>query len=69
MPPDASEERLAIAAFRYRLIAEALEVSNVAVGAVLAATASSTHTDPRGRPYRCTARTLWRCLCATAEAG
>lgn len=70
MPPDASDEALAIAAFRYRLIAEALEVSSeVAVGAVLAVTASGTHTDPLGRPFRCTARTLWRYLCAYRRGG
>ena len=53
-----------MAAFRYRLIAEALEVKNADVGAVLTATASRTHTDPRGRPFRCAPRTLWCYLSA-----
>lgn len=70
MLPEATDEALAIAAFRYRLIAEALEVHNAeAVGSVLSATASETHTDPRGRPYQCSARTLWRWVCAYRRDG
>ena len=70
MLPEATDEALAIAAFRYRLIAEALEVQNAeAVSSVLAATALQTHTNPRGQPYRCSARTLWRYVCAYRRGG
>jgi putative transposase len=69
VPRDESEDALAIAAFRYRLIAEALEVEHAELGALLTATASRTHSDPRGRPFRCSVRTLWRYLCAYRRGG
>lgn len=69
MPIDPEEEALALAAFRYRLIAEALEVSDASVAAVLTAIASRAHTDPHGQPFRCTVRTLWRYLRAYRRGG
>jgi putative transposase len=60
---DRAERGLEIAAFRYRLIAEALElVGEEAVGVVLHRIGAATHSDPWGRPFQCKARTLWRYL-------
>jgi len=67
--PRDEDESLATAAFRYRLIAEALEVSDTAVARVLATIAGSTHTDPRGKAMRCSVRTLWRYLRAYRRGG
>ncbi|HET7293190.1 MAG TPA: Mu transposase C-terminal domain-containing protein [Vicinamibacteria bacterium] len=69
MASENDDAALAIAAFRYRLIAEALEVSDAAVAQVLTAIASQTHNDPQGRPFRCTVRTLWRYLHAYRRGG
>ncbi len=69
MPPKSDDEALAIAVFRYGLIAEALEVSHAEVAAVLAETAARPHIDPAGRPFRCAPRTLWRFLSAYRRGG
>lgn len=70
MADDRAERGLEIAAFRYRLLAEALELSSEdAVGAVLARIAAATHSDPWGRPVQCKARTLWRYLTAYRRGG
>jgi putative transposase len=67
---DRTDRGLEIAAFRYRLIAEALELSgDEAVSAVLSRIATTTHSDPWGRPFQCTARTLWRYLRAYRRGG
>ena len=70
MAEDRDERALEIAAFRYRLIAEALELSSDdAVSAVLSRIASATHSDPWGRPFQCKVRTLWRYLRAYRSGG
>ena len=70
MADDRVDRGLEIAAFRYRLIADALEVSgDEAVSAVLSRVASVTHSDPWGRPFRRQARTLWRYLGAYRRGG
>jgi len=67
---DRTDRGLEIAAFRYRLIAEALELSGEeAVSAVLSRIAAATHSDPWGRPFQCKARTLWRYLRAYRGGG
>jgi putative transposase len=67
---DRVERGLEIAAFRYRLIAEALELSSEeAVGAVLHRIAAAAHSDPWGRPFQCKTRTLWRYLRAYRRGG
>lgn len=69
MDVPSDDEALATAAFRYRLIAEALEVSETAVASVLGTIAARTHTDPHGQPFRCSVRTLWRYLRAYRRGG
>lgn len=70
MAEDRADRGLEIAAFRYRLIAEALELSGEeAVSAVLRRIAAATHSDPWGRPFQCKARTLWRYLTAYRRGG
>lgn len=69
MPGEEDDEALATAAFRYRLIAEALEVSDTAVARMLGRIAGSMHTDPRGKAVRCSVRTLWRYLSAYRRGG
>jgi transposase InsO family protein len=67
---DRDERAFEVAAFRYRLIAEAIELSSDdAVSAVLSRIASATHSDPWGRPFQCRARTLWRYLRAYRRGG
>ena len=63
MANDRDERAFEVAAFRYRLIAEAIELSSDdAVSAVLSRMASATHAGPWGRPFQCRVRTLWRYL-------
>lgn len=70
MPLDRAEQGLEIAAFRYRLIAEALELeSQQGVDAALREVASATHGDPWGRPFQCKVRTLWRYLKSYRRGG
>lgn len=70
MANDRDDRALEVAAFRYRLIAEAIELSSDdAVSAVLSRLASATHSDPWGRPFQCRARTLWRYLRAYRRGG
>jgi transposase InsO family protein len=67
---DRADRGLEIAAFRYRLIADALELSGEeAVSAVLAGIAASARSDPWGRPFQCKVRTLWRYLRAYRAGG
>jgi putative transposase len=67
---DHADRGLEIAAFRYRLIAEALEVSgDEALSAVLGRIAAAVHSDPWGHPFQCKARTLWRYLAAYRRGG
>jgi putative transposase len=67
---DRADRGLEIAAFRYRLIAEALELSgDEAVSEVLSRIAAATHSDPWGRPFQCKARALWRYLRAYRRGG
>jgi hypothetical protein len=67
--PSDEDDALATAAFRYRLIAEALEVSETAIARVLTTIAGRPHTDPRGETVRCSVRTLWRYLHAYRRGG
>lgn len=70
MADDRADRGLEIAAFRYRLIADALELSGEeAVSVVLAGIAATTHSDPWGRPFQCKVRTLWRYLRAYRGGG
>ena len=70
MADDRADRGLEIAAFRYRLIAEAIELSGEeAVSAALSAIASVAHSDPWGRPFQCQVRTLWRYLRAYRRGG
>jgi putative transposase len=63
------ERALAIAAFRHRLIAEAIEAGREGVVAALREAAGREHVDPRGRTVRVTVRTLWRWLRAYRRGG
>lgn len=58
------ERSLEIAAFRYRVIAEAAEAGGEGVAAALRRAAARTYLDPRGRSVRFRIRTLWRWLAA-----
>ena len=70
MAEERADRGLEIAAFRYRLIAEALELSgDEAVSAVLSRIAATAHSDPWGLPFQCKARTLWRYLTAYRRGG
>jgi putative transposase len=55
-----SERHLALALFRYRLIAEALEAERGSRAEILRAVASEEHITPAGEPFRVTVRTLER---------
>lgn len=64
------ERALAIAAFRHRLIAEAIELDDAdGTSAALTRVAERTHTDPRGRSVRFDVRTLWRWIHAYRRGG
>jgi putative transposase len=63
------ERALAHAAFRHRLIAEAIEAGREGVADALREAAARAHLDPRGRCVRVTVRTLWRWLAAYRRGG
>ena len=60
---------LDIAAFRYRLIADAIEAGPGEIGRVLASVASKEHITPSGNRVRFQVRTLWRYLSAYRRGG
>jgi putative transposase len=60
---------LAIAAFRYHLIAAALESEGEGVSAELQEVASMSHRDPDGREVRVSLATLWRWLARHRDQG
>ena len=57
-----NDRTLAIAAFRFHLIATALEAEGEGVAAELQEVASASHRDPDGREVRVSLATLWRWL-------
>jgi putative transposase len=63
------ERSLQIAAFRHRLIAEAIEAEREELGEKLREAAARAHTDPRGHEVRPTVRTLWRWMSAYRRGG
>lgn len=65
---DDEERRLEIAAFRYRVIADAAE-STCGVTEAIEEAASRSYVDQTGRETRFKARTLWRYLQAYREGG
>lgn len=60
---------LIIAAFRHRIIAEAIDVGREGVTQALREAASREYTDPRSRSVRPSVRTLWRWLGAHRRGG
>jgi len=54
------ERSLKIAAFRHRVVAEAIETQDEQVSEVLKRIALRAHTDPQGRELHVGVRTLWR---------
>lgn len=69
MPRVPDDHDLAIAAVRYRLIAEALETDGEAIVAILKAQAGQPRTDPQGRARTWSVRTLARWLAAYRGGG
>lgn len=63
------ERALVIAAFRHRIIAEAIDAGHDGVVEALREAASREYTDPRGRSVRLGVRTLWRWLRAHRRGG
>ena len=57
---DDPEHSTAVALFRYRLIADAIEAPKASRAAILRAVAEKEHLDPLGEPIRVTLRTLER---------
>jgi len=56
------ERGLKIAAFRHRVIAEAIEARDESVSDIVRGVALRPHTDPQGREVHVAVRTLWRWL-------
>lgn len=69
MPRVPDDHDLAIAAFRHRLIAEALEADEEAISTILKAQAGQPRTDPEGRSRAWSVRTLTRWLAAYRDGG
>lgn len=63
------ERSLEIAAFRHRVIGEAIDGDENELGEILRRAAARPHIDPRGREVRLTVRTLWRWLAAYRRGG
>jgi putative transposase len=63
------DRSLAIAAYRYHLLAAALEAEGEGVSAELQEVASTPHRDPDGREVRVSLATLWRWLALHREGG
>lgn len=63
------ERSLKIAAFRHRVIAEAIEARDEQVSQILKRVALRPHTDPRGREVHVAVRTLWRWLSCYRRGG
>jgi hypothetical protein len=63
------DRALEIAAFRYRVIADAIEAEQEAITPALREAAEQAHPDPRGQVVRVSERTLWRWLAAYREGG
>lgn len=66
---DSDEDRLEIAAFRRRVIAEAVEAGEGGLAAAIASAAAEQWKDPSGRSVRFGERTLWRWLAAQRRGG
>lgn len=66
---DWDEHSLEIASFRYRVIAEALEVEGEGVRAALESAAAREYVNLGGRTVRIDVRTLWRWLAEYRSAG
>ena len=69
MPRVPDDHDLAIAAFRHRLLAEALEADGEAIAPILKAQAGQPRTDPQGRARAVSVRTLARWLAAYRGGG
>ncbi len=69
MPRIPDDHDLAIAAFRHRLLAEALEAEGEAIVTILKAQAGQPRTDPHGRARAWSVRTLARWLAAYRRGG
>lgn len=69
MPHVPDDHDLAIAAFRHRLLAEALEAEGEAIVSILKAEAAQPRTDPQGRARTVSVRTLRRWLAAYRRGG
>ena len=69
MPRVPDDHDLAIAAFRHRLIAEALEADGEAIVTILKTQAGQPRTDPQGRAWTWSVRTLSRWLAAYRGGG
>jgi putative transposase len=69
MPRVPDDHDLAIAAFRHRFLAEALEADGEAIGPILKAQAGQPRTDPQGRARTVSVRTLTRWLTAYRRGG
>lgn len=63
------DRALDLAAFRYRVIADAIEAQHEAITEVVASAAARAHLNPRGELERVSERTLWRWLAAYREGG
>ncbi|MBN2194312.1 MAG: transposase [Polyangiaceae bacterium] len=66
---DDEDRRLDIAAFRHRLLADALDADENGVRAALARTAAAVHRTPAGDEIRVGASTLWRWLQRYRQGG
>jgi putative transposase len=66
---DDEDRRLAVATFRYGILAAALESHAGGVTEILRAAAARTHTDPDDDPVRITLSTLWRWLADYRRGG
>jgi putative transposase len=66
---DDDEHRLAIASFRYRVIAEAVEAQGEGVTDAIEQAATETYLDHDSREVQPKLRTLWRWLCAYRDGG
>jgi len=69
VPHVPDDHALAIAAFRHRLLAEALEAEGEAIVSILKAEAAQPRTDPQGRARTVSVRTLARWLAAYRRGG
>ena len=69
MPRVPDDHDLAIAAFRHRFLAEALDVEGEAIVTILKAQAGQPRTDPQGRARAVSVRTLARWLAAYRGGG